>query len=97
MQPCLTLGVYTVAEVIAVFCRDIPRALAGAGGALLLAACAANEPLESRFEPDMQSVARALNCPSSRMPTCVARSGGRYNCFCADDDLMHMILEPEGY
>ena len=69
-------------------------ALAIAG---LLSACAPTEPLEYRPRPDMEEVARQLNCPVGRTPTCVERLNQPYSCFCMDKDAMRMILEPEPY
>mgnify|MGYP001594379885 CR=1 FL=1 len=59
--------------------------------------CAPVEPLEYRPRPDMVEIARALNCPSDRTPTCVERINRPYSCFCMDEDALRMILEPDKY
>ena len=65
--------------------------------ALVAAGCAPVEPLEYRPRPDMVEIARALNCPSDRTPTCVERINRPYSCFCMDEDALRMILEPDKY
>ena len=65
--------------------------------AVVAAACAPVEPLEYRPRPDMQEIAKALNCPSDRTPTCVERINRPYSCFCMDEDALRMILEPDKY
>lgn len=61
------------------------------------AGCAPVQPLEQRPRPDMQEVAKALNCPSDRTPACVERINKPYSCFCMDEDALRMILEPDKY
>lgn len=63
----------------------------------VLAACAAQEPLEFMPQPDIEEVAKLLNCPSDRMPTCVQRMGKPYSCYCMDEDALQQILEPDKY
>ena len=65
--------------------------------AVIAAACAPVEPLENRARPDMLEIARTLDCPSDRTPTCVARVNKPYSCFCMDEDALRMILEPDKY
>lgn len=62
-----------------------------------LAGCAAPDPLRYPPNPDMQEVARLLNCPIGRTPTCVQRINGPYSCYCADEDALRMILEPDKF
>ena len=64
---------------------------------VVAAACAPVEPLEYRPRPDMQEIAKGLNCPSDRTPTCVERINRPYSCFCMDEDALRMILEPDKY
>ena len=47
---------------------------------VLLAGCAAPDPLRYPPHPDMQEVARLLNCPIGRTATCVQRIQGPYSC-----------------
>ena len=65
--------------------------------AVVAAGCAPVTPLEYRPRPDMLEVAKALNCPSDRTPTCVERINKPYSCFCMDEDALRMILEPDKY
>ncbi|MDJ0812886.1 MAG: hypothetical protein QNJ23_04105 [Woeseiaceae bacterium] len=74
-----------------------PRILLALAVAVVSAACAPTEPLEYRPRPDMLEVAKALNCPSDRTPTCVERINKPYSCFCMDEDALRMILEPDKY
>lgn len=66
-------------------------------GAAALFGCAPVTPLEERPRPDMQEVAKALNCPSDRTPACIERINKPYSCFCMDEDALRMILEPDEY
>jgi hypothetical protein len=59
--------------------------------------CAPVTPLEDRPRPDMQQVAKMLDCPSDRTPTCIERINKPYSCFCMDEDALRMILEPDKY
>ena len=59
--------------------------------------CAPVTPLEDRPRPDMQEVAKVLDCPSDRTPACVERINKPYSCFCMDEDALRMILEPDKY
>ena len=65
--------------------------------AVVATGCAPVTPLEERPRPDMQEVARALDCPSDRTPTCIERINKPYSCFCMDEDMLRMILEPDKY
>ena len=65
--------------------------------AVVAGGCAPVTPLEERPRPDMQEVARALDCPSDRTPTCIERINKPYSCFCMDEDMLRMILEPDKY
>jgi len=70
---------------------SLPLALITAAA---LTACA-TEPLEYRPRPDMQEVARRLDCPADKTPTCVERVNKPYSCFCMDEDLLKRVLDPE--
>ena len=74
-----------------------PRILVALAAVVVAAACAPTEPLEDRPRPDMLEVAKALDCPSDRTPTCVQRINKPYSCFCMDEDVLRMILEPDKY
>ena len=63
----------------------------------VLAGCAAPDPLRYPPQPDMQEVARLLNCPIGRTATCVQRIKGPYQCYCADEDALRMVLEPDKF
>ena len=65
--------------------------------AVVATACAPVTPMEERDRPDMLEIAKALNCPSDRTPTCVERINRPYSCFCMDEDALRMILEPDKY
>ncbi len=74
-----------------------PRIVIALAAAVFAAACAPTEPLEYRPRLDMLEVAKALDCPSDRKPTCVQRINKPYSCFCMDEDALRMILEPDEY
>ena len=63
----------------------------------LLVSCAAQDPLEFPPRPDMTEVARQLDCPSDRTPTCIERVNRPYSCYCMDDDALKKLLEPPRY
>jgi len=63
----------------------------------LQAACAAPDSLEYSPRPDMDEVAKLLNCPSDRMPTCIERVNRPYACYCMDEDALKKLLEPTRY
>jgi len=63
----------------------------------LLASCAAQDPLEFRPRPDMDEVARLLDCPSDQTPTCIERVNRPYSCYCMDDDALKKLLDPTRY
>ena len=63
----------------------------------LLAACAAPDSLEYSPRPDMNEVAKLLDCPSDRTPTCIERVNRPYSCYCMDDDALRELLEPTMY
>ena len=63
----------------------------------LVAACAPTEPLEYRPRPDMQEVARQLDCPMGRTPACIERINRPSQCYCADEIALEMIFEPYKY
>lgn len=63
----------------------------------LLAACAAPDSLEYSPRPDMDEVAKLLDCPSDRTPTCLERVNRPYSCYCMDDDALKKLLEPTRY
>jgi hypothetical protein len=71
--------------------------VAGLICAALLAGCGATPAFERGAEPDMQEVAKLLNCPSFSKATCVAQTSGPYSCFCMDEDAVRAILEPDKY
>lgn len=62
-----------------------------------LAGCSTADPLSFPPQPDMQKVAELLNCPIGRTATCVQRIKGPYQCYCADEDALRMVLEPDKY
>ena len=74
-----------------------PHILVALAAAVVAAACAPVQPLETRPRPDMLEVAKALNCPSDRTPTCIERINKPYSCFCMNEDTLRMILEPDKY
>lgn len=63
----------------------------------LLTACALTEPLEYEPRPDIEEIAKQLDCPVGRTPTCVERLNQPYRCFCMDKEAMRDMLEPEPY
>lgn len=62
-----------------------------------LAACAAPDALEFSPRPDMDEVAKLLDCPSDRTPTCIERVNRPYACYCMDEDALKKLLEPTRY
>ncbi len=77
--------------------RFIATVLLALAGATLLGACAPTEPLNYRPRPDMQEIAKQLDCPMGRTPTCIERINKPYQCYCADEIALEMIFEPYKY
>ena len=77
--------------------RNIAYRILALAGICLLSACAPIEPLEYRQRPDMEEIAKILDCPAGRTPACVERINRPYQCYCADELALEMIFEPYKY
>ncbi|NIL93641.1 MAG: hypothetical protein GTO71_04210 [Woeseiaceae bacterium] len=76
--------------------RTLAR-LVGAAGLALLVGCSSTGPLEFRPRPDIEEIAKQLDCPAGRTPTCIERINKPYSCYCADEIALEMIFEPYKY
>lgn len=65
--------------------------------ALLLGACATGEPAQQPPRLDMAEIRKLLDCPPNTTPVCTERIGKPYHCFCADQDALRRIMEPDKY
>ena len=63
----------------------------------VLGSCAAPDPMSRPPRPDMNEVARMLDCPIGRSAACVERQNGPIRCFCMDEDALREMLEPKDY
>lgn len=68
--------------------------LVASGCLALLAACTSTVPVEYP-PPDMEEIGKILQCPIGYTPACERRSSRRYECYCADEDLIRKVLDPE--
>ena len=60
----------------------------------LTAGCTSTQPI-GNAPIDMQDMARVFECPIGRVATCERRTNQRYECYCADKDIMRDVLDPE--
>lgn len=45
----------------------------------------------------MAEIRKLLDCPPNTTPVCTERIGKPYYCFCADQDALRRIMEPDKY
>jgi hypothetical protein len=63
--------------------------------AILASACSSTTAVEPRPEIDMAVIRAYLNCPPGTTPTCSQHTGQKTQCFCADEDALKQIMNPE--
>lgn len=68
--------------------RTLRRTIAAIIPCLLLVACAGTQ------EEDLEYMDRSHECRTGETPSCIEKGGKPVRCFCADEDALRELLDP---